>query len=219
MFEMSRPDSGTEGRSSTRIGAAGTRWLTLFAALLLISSAVPVLAAEPPPNPSQEIVVPATPEDFDPSQLPSAEDVNEAIEKAELEEEERNAWLASPEAILEREESRLAFADLDDTAIRELVNSAFAEQLAQLNADPARFLSDAQLLSTSEETSATVKDEGNGLVMESSLPVQAEDEEGDLRKVDLSLEETGSGFETENALVKVQIPEAADQPIESGKKA
>lgn len=194
------------------------RFVAVFVALLLISSAVPVFAAERPGGPAEEIAPPPAPENFDPSRLPGAGDVTEAIEEAELEEEERKAWLASPVAVREREDSRFAFADLDATGAEELLRSAFAEQLAQLNADPARFLSDARLLSTSESTSATVEDGGNGLVMESSLPVRAENEEGDLRKVDLSLEGTASGYETANALVEVQIPEAADQPVEVGEE-
>jgi hypothetical protein len=182
----------------------------------MVSSAVPVIAAERPHGPAEEIAPPPTPENLDPSKLPDAEAVTEVIEKAEREEEERNDWLASPEAIHEREESRLAFAGLDAATAKDLLSTVFAEQLAQLNNDPARILSGAQLLSTSEPTSATVKDEGDGLLLESSLPVRAEDENGDLRKVDLSLDETKSGFETENALVEVQIPEDADQPIEVG---
>ena len=57
------------------------------------------------------------------------------------------------------------------------------------------------------------------MVLESTLPVRTEDEQGDLRKVDVSLEETTSGYETENALVDVQIPESVDEPIEVGRKA
>lgn len=193
------------------------RWLALFA-LLLVGSATPVIAAERPGGPAEEIQFPPLPEDFDPSKLPGAGDVTTAIEKAEREEGARKAWLESPAAVNEREESRFAYPDLDLGAARDLLNSAFAEQLAQLNEDPARVLSDAQLLSSSEETSATIKDDGNGLLLESSLPVRAEDEEGDLRKVDLSLEETANGYETENALVEVQIPEAVDEPIRVGEE-
>jgi tripartite motif-containing protein 71 len=184
--------------------------------VLCICSAVPVLAAESPARPAEEIAQPPVPEDFDLSRLPGAEDVTHALEKVEEEEDERETWLASPEATQERERSRFAFAGLGRADAEDLLRTAFADQLSQLNQDPARFLSDAQLLSTSEPTSATVKDDGDGLLFESSLPVQAEDEDGELRKVDVSLEENGSGFETDNALVEVQIPEAADEPIEVG---
>lgn len=192
--------------------------MALFATLLLVSSGVPVVAAEPPANPAEEIPAPPVPEDFDPSRLPNAEDISEGIDKAEHEEEERKAWLASPEAVREREESRFAFAELDASGAEDLLETVFAEQLAQLNQDPARFLSDAQLVSSSEATSATVKKDGEGLVMESSLPVRVKNEEGDLRKVDLSLEETASGYETKNALVEVQIPDSADRPVEVGEE-
>ncbi|HET7454132.1 MAG TPA: 6-bladed beta-propeller [Solirubrobacterales bacterium] len=184
--------------------------------VLCICSAVPVLAAERPGGPAEEIVHPPAPEDFDPSRLPAAQDVTQALEQAEDEEDERKAWLASPEAAQEREHSRFAFAGLGRDDAEDLLRTVFGEELTQLNRDPARFLSDAQLLSTSEPTSATVKDAGNGMLLESSLPVQAEDEEGELRKVDLSLEESGSGFETDNALVEVEIPDEAGQPIKVG---
>lgn len=202
------------------VGSTGRhRWVAVFAALVLVTSAVPVLAAESPEEPSaEEITPPSTPEDFDPSMLPGPEDVGKAIAEAEREEEDRETWLASPDGVREREESRFAFAGLDASSAGELLRSVFGEELAQLNQDPARFLSDAELVSSSEPTSATVKDEGNGMVMDSSLPVRVEDEQGDLRKVDLSLEETGSGFVTENALVDVEIAAAADQPIQVGDK-
>jgi tripartite motif-containing protein 71 len=189
---------------------------TILAALFLVVSAVPVLAAERPGGPTEEIPSPPTPADFDPSKLPGGADVSEAIEKAERRDEQRRTWLESSEAARQREESRLAFADVDQATARDLLKTVFAEQLAQLNQDPGRFLSDAQLMSTSDATSATVKDEGDGQVLESSLPVRTEDEEGDLRKVDLSLEETAGGFETANALVEVQIPDSAGQPVEVG---
>jgi len=188
----------------------------MFSIVLCICSAVPVLAAERAGGPAEEIVQPPAPEGFNPSRLPGAEDVAHALEKAEGEEDERKAWLASSEAAQEREQSRFAYAGLNRGEAENLLRTVFAKELTQLNRDPARFLSDAQLLSTGEPTSATVKNDGDGLLLESSLPVQAEDEEGEFRKVDLSLEESGSGFETDNALVEVEIPDEADQPIKVG---
>ncbi len=185
--------------------------------LLAISAAVPVLAAENP-SPPGEIELPPTPEGFDPSRLPGPEDITKGIEEAEREEDERLAWLQSPQAAQERAASRLAYVDLGATEAKDLIGTAFAEELAQLNRDPVRALSDAQLISSSEEMSATIKDEGDGMVLESSLPVRTEDEQGDLRKVDVSLEETAGGYETENALVDVQIPESVDEPIEVGEE-
>lgn len=214
MTQGGRGSSVARGR---RRQGGSARWVAVFTAVLLVVSAAPVLAAELP-SPNREASSPPAPEDFDPSKLPGPEDVSAKIAQAEDEEEKRKAWLRSPEAIQEREESRLAFADLDSTAARDLLHATFASQLAQLNEDPARVLSDAQLLRSGEETSATVKDNGDGLLLESSLPVKSENEEGDLRKVDLSLEETASGFETENALVDLEIPESVEEPIEVGEE-
>jgi YD repeat-containing protein len=176
---------------------------------------VPVLAAEAP-EPSTEAPPPPASEDYAPSRFPDPEDLSAGLAEAEEEEEKRRAWLQSSEAIQEREESRLAFADLDPAAARDLLHATFAEHLAQLNEDTARVLSDAQLLSSSEPTSATVKDEGDGLLLESSVPVKTENEEGDLRKVDLSLERSGGSYEPQNALVELEIPESVEEPIEVG---
>lgn len=218
MFKILRRYFGAVSQSGLRIGGAGARLVLALAVFMLVISAMPVIAAEGPGEPPQEIIEPPTPEGFDPSKLPGEEDVSEAIEKAEREEEDREAWLESPEAVHEREESRLAYTNLDTAGVGELLSTVFAGQLAQLNTDPARFLSDAQLISSSEPTSATVKDEGNGLVMDSSLPVQTEDEGGDLRKVDLSLEEATAGWQTTNALVDVSIPDSAGEPVEVGEE-
>lgn len=197
-------------RSTSRL-----RWIAVFAAVLSVSTAVPVFAAESP-SPGTDAPPPPASDDYAPSRFPDPEDLSAGLAEAEGEEEKRRAWLQSAEAIQEREESRLAFADLDPVTAKELLHATFAEQLAQLNEDTARILSDAQLLSSSEPTSATVKDDGDGLLLESSVPVKAENEEGDLRKVDLTLEESGGSYETENALVEVEIPESVEEPIEVG---
>jgi len=190
----------------------GRAKLFVASAVALVACVAGVASAEP----SEQLVsVPAASEGGL-ERLPTAEDVGEALAKAEREEAEREAWLASPEAVQEREESRFAYAGLDPAAARALLSAVFAEQLAQLNTDPARVLSDVKLLSVSDETTATVEDEGDGMLLESSLPVRTEDEDGDLGKVDLGLEETGGGFETENALVEVQIPASVDQAVEVG---
>jgi streptogramin lyase len=184
--------------------------------LLLAISAVPVFAAESPPAPD-EIAAPPTPADFDPKKLPGEADIAAALDEAERQEEARNAWLESPAARKEREDSRLAYAELDASSSRALLNSVFAEQLSRLNEDPARVLSDAELL-RSGEGFATIRDEGDNSLMESSLPTRTEDENGELRKVDLSLKESAEGFETENALVEVQIPRTSDEPIMVGEE-
>jgi YD repeat-containing protein len=192
-------------------------WLTLFLTALFVASAVPVLAAESRSD-EAEGDGPSPSAESDPPKFPTAIEITAGIEKVEQEEAEEKAWLEGPEATRQREESQTAYAELDASAATTLVRSAFSGQLEQLNGDPARILSDAQLVSSSEETAATISLGGKGMVMESFLPVRAEDDDGDLRKVDLGLERTGNGYETENGLVEVHIPEAANKPIKVGEE-
>ncbi len=206
------------GRVSREGGARGrARQVTFFATLLLIVSAVPVLAAEPSTEVPAEAPAPVEAESV---QLPDAEDMREGIETAEREEAERQRWLESPEATRQREESRYAFAELSAAAARELLLSTFSAELEKLNTEPARFLSDAQLVRPlgEDEAAATVKDEGNELLLDASIPVRTEDENGELRKVDLGLEPIAGGFEPVNPLVDVRIPTSATQPVEIGEE-
>jgi YD repeat-containing protein len=150
--------------------------------------------------------------------LPTAADIAEAIQASEREENERETWLRSPAAKQEREQSRLAFADLGAASAQEILNTVFGSQLTQLNADPARALADAQLLALRDEADATVIEDGETKVLESSIPLRTEEEDGALGKVDLSLEPTAEGFETKNALVDVKIPASAERSVEVGER-
>lgn len=189
--------------------------MAAFALVLSVVSAVPVLAAQNPSPPGEGAI--SSPSDgLDMSKLPSAAAITSAIERAEREEAERKEWLRGPEATLQREQSQTAYADLGASASEALLESAFPSQLEQLNDDPSRILSAGRILASAEEMTATVRTEGEDKVLESNLPVKTEDETGKTRKVDVGLEATSDGFETDNALVDVAIPKAADQPIEVG---
>jgi tripartite motif-containing protein 71 len=193
------------------------RWLVVFVLMLSAISAVPVLAADAPSgSPADVATLPSSSEETPP--LPDGQDIREASEAEEREEAERERWLQSPEATQERKESRLAFAGIGAEEAKELLPTLFAAQFAGLNADPARFLSDAQLLRPlgEDETAATVSDDGYTTLMEAGIPVRAEDETGELRKVDLGLEAKEGGFETRNAHSDVYVPDSAAEPIEVG---
>ena len=201
-------------RSSAGYLHGGIRRVVIFVVLLLAVSAVPVLAVEPE---APQVVVPQSPDPIDPSLLPTAEDVTAAIEQGEDEEAARQEWLSSSEARQERDASRLTYADISAEEAEALFGTAFADQLAMLNADPARFLSDAQLVAIGDEpTDATVKDDGNAMVLDAGIPIRTESDGGNLQKVDLSLEDTGQGFETTNALVDVIIPDTAGELTKVG---
>jgi sugar lactone lactonase YvrE len=187
-----------------------------LAALLLVGSAVSVLAAETPPLETPG-VPPATLQ-AQAGRLPDARDVEEGIELAEREEAARERELESPEAIEEREESRDEFADLGAAGAQELLQAFFGEQLAKLNSDPARTLGDAEVVRTLSATVATVTEDGDGALLDAGIPVRTRDEDGDLHKVDLSLEATAAGFETANALSDVSVGDTAADPVEVGEE-
>ena len=192
----------------------------MFTALLVLCSATPVLAAEPaPPSPSEIQEPPAALEltaSEAPEYIPDQHEVTQGIEAVEREEERREKELETPAAEQEREESRGAFTDLSATGSKELLLEAFPEQLESLETDPARFLSEATLVHPAGEEAAVVRQEGDTSLLEAGIPVRAEDENGELRKVDLSLIEAEGGFQPSNPLVDVQIPGSASAPVVVG---
>jgi len=199
------------------------RWIAVFAVLLFTSLVAPVLA-EPslkasggaPVEAPAEQAVGETPFESGPVQPPGPEQVAEAIAGIERAEAARKRELQEPPAVKAREESRDAFTDLTSEQIRELILRVFADQLLMLNGDPARYLSDVKVLDTYGESVATVSDEGDGSLFEAGIPVRAENEAGELKKVDLELVPTDGGFELANPLTPVVIPETAQQAISIG---
>ena len=198
------------------------RLAAFFALLLLALSAIPVLASEPISASSSESAdfTPPTPEEEEiaAAQVPGAEAISKAIGEYEREEREHEAWLATPEATLQREQSRRAYSGLSATESQGLLRRAFPRELEALNNDPSRYLSDAHLVTTLGASGAVVKSEGEAALLETTLPLRTEDEEGKLAKVDLSLEATAGGFETENAVSNVRLPGTADKGIEVGEE-
>ncbi|HEX5761804.1 MAG TPA: DUF6531 domain-containing protein [Solirubrobacterales bacterium] len=182
--------------------------------MFAFSLASPGLASESA-APVAEESAPSVPA---PSDLPDALDVQEGIEAAERAEAERKRWLQSPEAIREREESRYAFADLTAEEAQEVLLTMFAEQLSMLNADPARRLSDSSVVEQLGPSAAAVREGGERLLLNASIPLRANDEQGESRKLDLELEATPEGFEPLNPLTELRIPDEADEPIAVGEE-
>jgi streptogramin lyase len=217
---LSQRGAGSDATSSSVL--TRVRWVGSFTALLLICSAVPVFAAEQVELASTESEkVEFTPrtsqeEEIAAAQIPDATDVYKALLESEVKEKEQEKWLASSEAIEQREDSLLAFADLSAEESEQLLKAVFEAQLEALNGDPSRFLSDAHLVKPVDDSAAIVKDEGDGSLMDSTVPVRTEDETGELSKVDLTLEEGPEGFKTDNALADLTLPASADGAIEVG---
>jgi YD repeat-containing protein len=189
-----------------------SRWLAVFTLLLFVPSAVPVLA-DPAPDDQ-----PPTETGTESSPLPDGADLAEAEEKVEEEEAKRDLELESPKVVAEREESELAYTDLESAgAISDLLRSSFGEELASLELDPARFLSDATLKrNLGNDGGAVVTSEGKTELIDSEIPAQVRDEDGQLSKVDLSLNATPEGFEPENPITALTIPTSAADGISIG---
>jgi YD repeat-containing protein len=191
------------------------RWAVAFALLLLVISAVPVLA-EPLAGPDFAST-PSNPPDFDPSQLPNAQDIAEGIAAVKTEKAQRRHQLNSPAATLEREDSQDAYEGLTPEASAQLLRESFEEMLTALDADPARYLSEEKLLRPLDQTAARVSSENGPLLLDSSVPLRTRDEEGHLRKVDLSLEVTEDGMEPLNPIIDLAIAPNATEGVEVGK--
>jgi YD repeat-containing protein len=174
--------------------------LLFFTLLLGLSTVAPVVAA--------------------PTEAPTEAEVAAALDAGfaayREQQRRREEQLSAPAAIQEREASRYAFSELTPAAAEELLRSRFGEVLEALDKDPSRYLSDAKLERPLGPDAATVTSEGETTLLESSVPVRAPDEDGDLSKVDLSLIRTPEGWEPVNPLVDLEIGESAEEGIEVG---
>jgi hypothetical protein len=182
------------------------RW-TVVSLFALAVVTVGVAAADSPPAEPPQVTLPP---DFDEGQVPSASDVSDGLAEALRQVDAREAQLQTPAMAERRRDSRFAYSQLDSpTEAAELLRSIFGTELATLNQDPARFLSDARLEQRLGSIGARVSKDGETALLESGSPVVAEDEDGQLRKVDLSLEPAGDDLVAANPLVEVEIPDQA----------
>ncbi len=199
------------GRRDRRHAKGRARWLVAFTLLLLATGSVPVLA-DPPASESD----PAG--SAEPSPLPDGDDLLEATKQVEEKEEERALELESPAAVAAREESELAYKDLESAgAVSDLLRSTFGEELEALDLDPARYLSDATLKrNLQNDGGAVVTSEAKTELLDAEIPAEVRDEDGELSKVDLSLEGTAEGFEPENPVIDLLIPASPADGVSIG---
>src|SRR5689334_5354339 len=128
----------------------------------------------------------------------------------------RDEALETPQAVAAREESEFAYADLTAGQEAVLLQESFAQQLEAIDADPARALADVTIERLDSPTEALVTLDGEKALLESEVPLRAPEEDGDLHKVELGLEETPEGFEPANPLVDLTLPDGAQDPIGIG---
>lgn len=177
-------------------------WLLCFTLVLLAAGSMPVVA-----DPSGG-EVPAE------SSAPTEESLVEATQTVEKEEQERAQWLLSPEAIEQREASQSAFDALSAGEAQSLLVGTFPEQFAELNADPARVLSELEIEKPLGTYGARIAaDGGESAIVESAVPVQSNLGGNGNEPVDLALERSGPAFVPRNPLAKVELPESAEDAI------
>jgi len=208
-----RPPKSADRIRRNRMGS-----VACFVALLLVTSAVPVFADEPPVPPTSEVPLASQSLQAEASSLPDAADVQDGLAELAHEEAVREEELEGPQATDEREKSQDAFANVGAAEAKDLLQTYFSGYLDELNSDPARSVTNAESVLITGESSAVVTDNGNGALLEAGMPLKVEDENGTKSAVDLSLESAGGEFETVNALSDVRIGETASDPILVGEE-
>ncbi len=220
--------SGRNGPARGRRTKFRLGWMAVFTVLLVLCAAVPVFAdpsSQPPPDSSQlgdaEVAPPpgaeaqpALPEE---GEVAVGTDESGSIAEVPLE-LQREPELETPWAMAERQESKLAYADLNPAEEKGLLEQTFEQQLEAISEDPSRMLENATLEQIESPTEALATVEGQPTLIESSVPLRATDSEGKLSKVDLGLEETEHGYAAVNPLVDVQLPQSAAGEIGVGDK-
>jgi hypothetical protein len=188
------------------------RWVFLSFCALGIATLEVAIADGPPAEPPSVVLPPAV--QGDEREVPNGLEVTRGISEALEEERAREAELEKPALAQHRDDSRFAYVQMDSRGeVADLLRSRFGDLLATLNQDPARFLSGARVEQRLSRTSARVSMDGETSILESSFPIVAPGEDGQLRKVDLSLEQIPGGFISANPLVEVGIPDAAGSGI------
>jgi YD repeat-containing protein len=184
------------GSSSSR-----ARWFVVFAFFLLSTTALPLLTASPAQG----------------SEEPPAEELPAPdFTEIEREERERAEWLLSPEAESQREASHTAYTSLSAGEAQSLLLEVFPKQLKELNADPARFLSELEIEEPLGTYGARISTgEGESALVESAVPVESDLGGEGKEPVDLALEESGEGFVPENPLTEVELPGSAEEPLQT----
>jgi hypothetical protein len=190
-----------------------SRWLVVSTLLLLSVGVVPVLADTAT---GDQALAPETElASQEPQAMPTGKDLLDATKEIEEKEAQRVRELESPAAVAEREESQHAYKGLESAeAISDLLRLSFSEELASLELDPARYLTGSTLeRNLHNEGGAVVSNEGQTELIESEVPAEVREENGELGKVDLSLEATSEGFQPANPVVDVEIPTAPSEGV------
>ena len=190
------------GQDVPESGSGGPRvlWLVLFLTVFSGALAAPVVGSSPADDTVEAV---GDGRALDEGELSARLDEGYAAQRRRL--RRRQTELRSPRLTAERARSRVAYRGLGAAASARLLARTFGNTLSGLEADPARYLSDAKLVHVVDANAATVREGGEVRLFDASVSVRAEDAAGRERKVDLGLLAHGSSFEPVNPLVDVSI--------------
>lgn len=198
-----------------RFGIGSRLGLLALACLVLLATAVPVMADPAGPEPP----APGAPV-FQASEYgtPTPGSAVAGYRAVAQEEKGREEELEEQPFVAERESSQHAYEDDSSAEAEELIRTKFAETFAGLNDEPGRLLGDVRLDENLGDGTAVITDEGRNEILEAGMPVEAKNAEGETEKVDLSLESDPEGFEPENPVTEVSIGKTAEEGVEVGEE-
>lgn len=142
----------------------------------------------------------------------------ETLAQFETDEAEEREALESQASLREREASQTQYGEAVPSEAEQLLSASFGSQLQALNAEPARFFSAARLIRPLGQGGALLESEGRKELIEGTAPVLVPGSEGAPSKINLTLEETGGGYEPTNPLVPLSIPTTASEAVEVGEE-
>lgn len=117
------------------------------------------------------------------------------------------ARLASPEAVLAREQSRTAFQGLDQEEAAKVAQETFPELIEQTVGDLPALPSDEHIAGYPSDDSARIElPGGKHAVVQSSAPIAAEIQPGQFSPLDLSLDGVAGAFEPATSAIEVRLP-------------
>lgn len=186
---------------------AGSALLALLAAVLL----APAGLRAAPEEDRRELLGP-TPE------VMRGPESQAALDRAIAEAEEAERRRQEPAQVAARERSRTKYKGLTDGEARQLAAETFPQLLLEPAFHGLKLPPETELVRYLDTHTALVKTPGSeaaghGLV-ESTAPLRAEAESGDLRPVDAELVDRGAYLEPANADVETRLPERLADGIE-----
>lgn len=175
--------------------------LALISLLILAASITTAVASDAGP--------PSAPK---PSDRPFDDpEIDAALADARQAEERAAAERMTPEARAKRQASRVAHRSLSATEALELVRAKHGRAFAVEPWKPLDLLPGQSVKEYLGEFQALVNDgDGKKALLESTMPLRARDQAGELKPVSLQLAETSEAFRAVNPLVDVDLPKSSN---------